>query len=205
VRVWKLLFFPTLFSIFQLFLDLSKVFANTKFRCASIAPPGSLFDKILQDGAQKIKERTGVEVIMFSGSILGDELDIARDLKNGKYDCAILTVNGLGFISSYFRVLDLPFMIKNEKESDLVRRKLLKAFRELIKSDGYVLAGIAEIGFGQFFSKYSMQSLKDFAGKSFWVWKIHKIYEEMYTRVLKKSWCKISRNTNNMGCREIRR
>ncbi len=30
-----------------------------------------------------------------------------------------------------------------------------------------------------------MQSLKDFAGKSFWVWKIHKIYEEMYTRVLK--------------------
>jgi TRAP-type C4-dicarboxylate transport system substrate-binding protein len=185
VRVWKLLFFPTLFSIFQLFLDLSKVFANTKFRCASIAPPGSLFEKILQDGAQKIKERTGVEVIMFSGSIVGDEIDIARDLKNGKYDCAILTVNGLGFISSYFRVLDLPFMIKNEKESDLVRRKLLKAFRELIKSDGYVLAGIAEIGFGQFFSKYPMQSLKDFVGKSFWVWKIHKIYEEIYTRVLK--------------------
>ncbi len=53
---------------------------------------------------------------MFSGSIVGDEIDIARDLKNGKYDCAILTVNGLGFISSYFRILDLPFMIKNEKE-----------------------------------------------------------------------------------------
>ena len=106
MRVWKLLFFPTLFSIFQLFLDLSKVFANTKFRCASIAPPGSLFEKIFQEGAQKIKERTGVEVIMFSGSIIGDELDIAKDLKNGKYDCAILTVNGLGFISSYFRILD---------------------------------------------------------------------------------------------------
>ena len=73
MRVWKLLFFPTLFSIFQLFFDLSKVFANTKFRCASIAPPGSLFDRILQDMVSKIKEKTGVEILFFSGSIIGDE------------------------------------------------------------------------------------------------------------------------------------
>jgi TRAP-type C4-dicarboxylate transport system substrate-binding protein len=184
-----LFLYPLILLLTFLFFPQKNIFvsasANTKFRCASIAPPGSLFEKIFQEGAQKIKERTGVEVIMFSGSIVGDEIDIARDLKNGKYDCAILTVNGLGFISSYFRILDLPFMIKNEKESDLVRRKLLKAFRELIKSDGYVLAGIIEIGFGHFFSKYPMQSLKDFAGKSFWVWKIHKINEEIYARVLK--------------------
>ena len=129
MRVWKLLFFPTLFSIFQLFLDLSKVFAKTKFRCASIAPPGSLFERLLQDTASKIKEKTGIEVILFLGSIVGDEIDIVRALKNGKYDCAIITSQGLGFLSSYFTTLELPFMIKNEKESDFVRKRLLKVFR----------------------------------------------------------------------------
>jgi TRAP-type C4-dicarboxylate transport system substrate-binding protein len=185
VKAWKLLFFPTLFSIFQLFLDPSKVFANTKFRCASIAPPGSLFERILQDMASKIKEKTGIEVILFLGSIVGDEIDIVKDLKNGKYDCAILTAQGLGFLSSYFTTLELPFMIKNEKESDFVRKRLIKVFREILSSEGYILGGIAEVGFDNFFSKQPIQNLKDFSGKSFWVWKGNKIHEEMYKNVMK--------------------
>jgi TRAP-type C4-dicarboxylate transport system substrate-binding protein len=185
VRVWKLLFFPTLFSIFQLFLDPSKVFANTKFRCASIAPPGGLFERIRQDITSKIKEKTGIEVILFLGSIVGDEIDIVRDLKNGKYDCAVLTAQGLGFLSSYFTTLELPFMIKNEKESDFVRKRLIKVFREILSSEGYILGGMVEVGFDNFFSKQPIQNLKDFNGKSFWVWKENKIHEEMYKNVMK--------------------
>jgi TRAP-type C4-dicarboxylate transport system substrate-binding protein len=159
--------------------------ANTKFRCASIAPPGSLFDRILQDMASKIKEKTGVEILFFSGSIIGDEIDIVRDLKNGKYDCVVSTSQSLGYISSYFAILELPFMIKNEKESDFVRKRLIKVFREILSSEGYIIGGIAEVGFDNFFSKQPMQNLKDFSGKSFWVWKGNKIHEEMYKNVVK--------------------
>jgi TRAP-type C4-dicarboxylate transport system substrate-binding protein len=144
-----------------------------------------LFDRILRDTASKIKEKTGIELILFLGSIVGDEIDIVRDLKNGKYDCAIITSQGLGFLSSYFTTLELPFMIKNEKESDFVRKRLIKVFREILSSEGYILGGMTEVGFDNFFSKQPIQNLKDFNGKSFWVWKENKIHEEMYKNVMK--------------------
>ena len=140
---------------------------------------------MLQDTASKIKEKTGIELILFLGSIVGDEIDIVRDLKNGKYDCAIITSQGLGFLSSYFTTLELPFMIKKEKESDFVRKRLLKVFREILSSEGYILGGMIEVGFDNFFSKQPIQNLKDFNGKSFWVWKDNKIHEEMYKNVMK--------------------
>ncbi len=184
-RIWKSTLIQASILIFETALICSAAFANTKFRCASIAPKGSTFEKILQDVSEKIKKKTGVEIVFFSGSIVGDEIDIAKGLKNGKYDCAVLTSQGLGFISSYFRILDLPFMIKNEKEGDLVRKKLIKAFRELIKSDKYTFVGIAEIGFVQFLSKYPIENINDFKGKKFWIWKSNKVQEETYNKVLK--------------------
>lgn len=184
IRIWKSALIPASILIFQTALICPSAFA-TKFRCASIAPKGSAFEKILQGVSEKVKNKTGLEIIFFSGSIVGDEIDIAKDLKNGKYDCAVLTTQGLGFISSYFRILDLPFIIKNEKEGDFVRKRLIKAFREVVKSDKYIFISMVEIGFVQFFSKYPIENINDFKGKKFWIWKSNKIQEETYNKVLK--------------------
>jgi TRAP-type C4-dicarboxylate transport system substrate-binding protein len=73
-------------------------------------------------------------------------------------------------------MLELPFMIKNEKEADLMRKRLNKAFREILTSQGYIFGGIVEVGFDNFFSKFPITTLKDFAGKGFWAWKDNKIH-----------------------------
>jgi TRAP-type C4-dicarboxylate transport system substrate-binding protein len=187
IKLIRQLIFPfvQIILMFQTAFISPVAFANAKFRCASIAPKGSSFEKILQDISDKIKEKTGVEIVFFSGSIVGDEIDIAKDLKNRKYDCAVLTAQGLGFISSYFTMLELPFMIKNEKEADLMRKRLSKAFREILTSQGYIFGGIVEVGFDNFFSKFPITTLKDFAGKGFWVWKDNKIHEGIFKNVMK--------------------
>jgi TRAP-type C4-dicarboxylate transport system substrate-binding protein len=82
-------------------------------------------------------------------------------------------------------MLELPFMIKNEKEGDLMRKRLSKAFREILTSQGYIFGGIAEVGFDNFFSKFPITTLKDFGGKGFWVWKDNKIHEGIFKNVMK--------------------
>jgi len=47
IRIWKSALIPASILIFQTALIFPSAFA-TKFRCASIAPKGSAFEKILQ-------------------------------------------------------------------------------------------------------------------------------------------------------------
>jgi len=64
IKFIRQLIFPfvQIILMFQTAFISPVAFANAKFRCASIAPKGSSFEKILQDISDKIKEKTGVEI-----------------------------------------------------------------------------------------------------------------------------------------------
>src|SRR6187402_2657696 len=69
-------------------------------KIASLAPEGSAWAKILQEGGKKIGERTAGRVTVkffFSGS-QGDERDVVRKMKLGQIDGSALTAVGLGLI-----------------------------------------------------------------------------------------------------------
>ncbi len=181
--------FGKIFAVFFLFLCFgnSSVLSGIRVTCSSIAPPGSLFDKLLKEGAEKIRNEVGVEVVWISGNAFGDDVDIAKALKNKKLDCAILTVNGLKTISRYFDVLELPFLVKNFKEADFLRGRMLTILNKLAEEEGYVISGLAEVGFVYLFSKTPLRKFEDFRGKTFWVWAGHTIEEEV-VNFLKKNF-----------------
>lgn len=62
-------------------ISIASAEANIKISCSSIAPKGSLFEKILQEASSRIKQETEVEIVWIPGQVFGDEIDIARALK----------------------------------------------------------------------------------------------------------------------------
>src|SRR5215470_15855685 len=96
---------------------------TAEIKVATLAPKGSAWAKILEEGAKSIADKTDGRVqikYFFSGS-QGDERDVVRKMKLGQLDGAALTAVGLGLIKGDVRVLELPFLFKTDKELDYVR------------------------------------------------------------------------------------
>src|SRR5688572_8775463 len=98
----------------------------TEVKIATLAPKGSAWAKIMDKGAKDIETKTEgrVKVKYFFGGAQGDEREAVRKMKLGHLDGAALTAVGLGLIKGDVRVLELPFLFKNDKELDYVRNKM---------------------------------------------------------------------------------
>src|SRR5215470_3918697 len=123
-------------------------------KIASLAPDGSAWAKIMQEGGRKMSDRTGGRVTVkyfFSGS-QGDERDVVRKMKLGQIDGAALTAVGLGQIKGDVRVLELPFLFKSDKELDYVRGKMAPDFEKQFDDAGYVLLAWGDVGWVHMFT-----------------------------------------------------
>src|SRR5688572_27041951 len=134
-----------------------------EIKIASLAPEGSAWAKILQEGGKKIAERTGGRITVkyfFSGS-QGDERDVVRKMKLGQIDGSALTAVGLGLIKGDVRVLELPFLIKNNQELDYVRDKMAPDFERQFDDAGYKLIAWGDVGWTHYYSLIELKSRAD--------------------------------------------
>src|SRR5688572_29639161 len=90
----------------------TKAQADTEVKIASLAPAGSAWAKILEEGGRDIEAKTAgrVKVKFFFSGQQGDERDVVRKMKVGQLDGSAITAVGLGLIKSDVRVLELPFL-----------------------------------------------------------------------------------------------
>src|SRR5262245_52892850 len=117
-------------------------------KIATLAPDGSAWAKIMQEGGRKIGDKTAGRVTVkyyFSGA-QGDERDAVRKMKLGQIDGAALTAVGLGLIKGDVRILELPFLFHNDKELDYVRTKMAPDFEKQFDDAGYVLLSWGDVG-----------------------------------------------------------
>ncbi|MCS7213588.1 MAG: TRAP transporter substrate-binding protein DctP [Candidatus Calescibacterium sp.] len=162
------------------FFLISPTYSQDIWRCGTIAPPGSEYEKVINRVIKEVKKIIDVEVKVYYANSFGDEIDVARELKAGRLDCGVLTGNGLGYISSYSRAIDLPFLIKSRAEWERIQPRLTAILSNAMRNEGWELLGLFGIGFVHFLSKYPIESLQSFSGRTFWVWKTDLIQIESY-------------------------
>lgn len=150
------------------------------WKCGTIAPQGSEYEKVIKKISQELNKIINVQIKVFYATHFRDEIDIVEDMKSGKLDCGILTGNGLGYLSIYARVLELPFLIKSKAEWEKSRTKLLNILGKSMKEEGWEILGLFGIGFVHFLSKYPLEKIQDFSGKAFWVWPTNPIQVESF-------------------------
>lgn len=150
---------------------------------ATVAPEGSTWIKHLRALDKEIRTKSGGQLgfRVYAGGIAGDELDVLKKIRIGQIHCAAFSGVGFGKILPMVRVLDLPFLFRNNKKTDLVHRELLAFFSEEFRKKDFVLLSWAEVGNVHIFSKKPIRRVQDFSTLKVWTWSGDPIAKETFS------------------------
>lgn len=177
----------TFLAVFTLLFSVSATIAQAKARFtikfATIAPEGSTWMKVMRQADKEIQQKTNgqVKFRFYPGGVLGDEKDVFRKIRLGQLHCAGFSGVGIGSILPDVRVLDLPFLFRNQKEVDTVLEQTHDYFASEFAKKHFVLLGWTDIGFVNIFSQREVKTLSDLKQTKLWVWQGDPIAEKTFS------------------------
>lgn len=136
---------------------------NATLRIATVAPAGSSFHKSLQalGATWRNAPGGGVALDIYPGT-QGGEAQIARRMRVGQIQGAMLTANGLGKINREAVALQLmPMMFHSWQEVDYVREALRPVLEKGLHDAGYVVIFWGDAGWVRFFSTRPIHAVAD--------------------------------------------
>ena len=142
------------------------------FKIATLAPEGSSWAKTFNLLNSEVMNKTQkkVQFKIYSGGVLGDEIDMLRKMKIGQIQGAAFTAGGLSALFKEIDVLQVPFLFQKYEEVDAVVKKMDAFFRKGFEESGYTLLGWSEAGFVYLMSTLPMSSVADLKKAKVWTW-----------------------------------
>jgi TRAP-type C4-dicarboxylate transport system substrate-binding protein len=117
---------------------------------------------------------------IYSGGVQGDEKSVLRKIRVGQLHSGGFTGVGMGEIAPKVRILDSPFLVRNESEVDMLYKEYGKDFEQAFEEGGYVLLGWAEVGFVHVFTSGPIRKTEDLKGLKMWTWEGDPIAETAF-------------------------
>ena len=150
---------------------------------ATVAPEGSTWMNHMKELDKTIREkskgRLGFRI--YAGGVAGDELDTLRKIRIGQIQSAAFSGVGFGQILPMVRVLDLPFLFRNDDEVDLVQKEMESFFAQQFRDKGFELIAWAEVGDVHLFSQYPIRKVADLERLKVWTWSGDPIAKETFS------------------------
>jgi len=124
-------------------------------KIGSIAPARSPWDKALKHISREWKKisKGKVNLKIFSGGIAGSERAMIKKIKIGTIHGALFSNVGLSSIYPDFYVLNIPLMLKSDKEFEFVIKGLKPVFEKNIEKKGYKIIIWSMAGWIRFFTQ----------------------------------------------------
>ena len=150
---------------------------------ATVAPEGSTWMNTMKELEKTIREKTQGQVAfrVYAGGVAGDELDALRKIRIGQLQSAAFSGVGFGQILPAVRVLDLPFLFRNDKEVDRVHKELEGFFADQFRHKDFELLSWAEVGNVHLFSQEPIRKVGDLAKLKVWTWSGDPIAKETFS------------------------
>ena len=181
VNRWKKRAVPWVFAVACLFVGTTPAKGvDAVIRYATLAPPQSLFGKILKAWGRSLKKETEgrVEFRFYGGGSQGDERDVIRKMRAGQIDAAGMTTIGLGIVVRPVLVLSAPGVIEGYDQLARVRAKMDPRFEEMFREAGFELLAWADAGRGRIMSTIPVRKPSDLKERRPWAWKDDPIFNE---------------------------
>ncbi len=142
------------------------------FKVATVAPEGTTWMKLMHEMDERIRTETSGEVgfKFYAGGTQGSDLDVLRKMRTGQIHGGGLTGVGLGEIESSLRIMELPFMFRDEDEVSKAHELLDPIFEEKMRGRGFEILGWAELGFVYLYSKKPVSSASQLRQMKMWLW-----------------------------------
>ena len=149
---------------------------------ATLAPEGSTWIKVMKEYDAAIRKESGGRMgfKIYSAGVQGDEKSVLRKIRVGQLHSGGFTGVGMGEIAPKVRILDSPFLVRNEDEVEMLYKEYSKDFEQAFEDGGYVLLGWAEVGFVHVFTSTPIRKTEDLKGLKMWTWEGDPIAETAF-------------------------
>jgi len=149
---------------------------------ATIAPDGGSWMNVMKefDGAIRKESSGRLGFRFYTGGVQGDEKSVLRKIRIGQLQSAGFTGVGLGEIAPEVRILDSPFLLRNEKEVDFIYKEFGPEFEKEFEKGGFTLLGWAEVGFVYVFTNTPVKTSNDLKGLKMWTWEGDPVAESAF-------------------------
>lgn len=146
--------------------------ARAVVKMATLAPEGSVWDKVLRDMGAEWREATNGEVTLriYPGGVAGDEPDLVRKMRIGQLHAAALSTAGLSVIDPGFEIFEIPMFYRSYEELIHVLAKLRPLLEKRLHERGFVLLNWGHGGWIHFFSKKPVKTVADLRGQKLFSW-----------------------------------
>jgi TRAP-type C4-dicarboxylate transport system substrate-binding protein len=157
-----------------LMLSTSWTHANEKsLRIGSLVPKNSLYHRQLLDIADswRTAQGAGAKYLVYPDGSQGGEAEMARRMRIGQLQGALLSVVGLREIEPSIAALQsMPLLFRSWEEVDYVREKMRPAMEKKFLDKGFVVLAWGDAGWVRFFSKEAAVRPDDYKRMKFFAW-----------------------------------
>ena len=147
--------------------------ADKLLRLGTLAPKNSLYHRqLLEVGeAWRAAQGAGAKYVVFPDGSQGGETELARRMRIGQLQGALLSVVGLHEIEPSISALQaMPLLFKNWDEVDYVREKMRPTMEKKFLDKGFVVLAWGDAGWVRFFSKEAAFRPDDYKKMKFFAW-----------------------------------
>jgi TRAP-type transport system periplasmic protein len=144
-----------------------------QLRMGTVVPKNSLYHQQLMEMGQTWRTAQGsnAKFVVFTDGTQGGEAELARRMRIGQLQGALMSVVGLREIEPSIAALqNLPLLFRNWEEVDHVREKMRPAMEKRFLDRGFVVLGWGDAGWVRFFSKEPALRPGDFKRMKFFAW-----------------------------------
>jgi TRAP-type C4-dicarboxylate transport system substrate-binding protein len=136
---------------------------GVRVRLGTVVPKGSPWDESLQYVRQEWHRLTNgtVQVTIHAGGVLGDEVEMVRQVRQGRIQAVGLSSVGLSRIDDGVSCLQVPMMFRSYAELDYVRDRLAPKLEQRIEAKGFKVLHWADGGWVHTFTKTPVHTPDD--------------------------------------------
>ena len=147
--------------------------ADKSLRMGTLAPKNSLYHRQLVEigEAWRATQGAGAKFVVYADGSQGGEAEMARRMRVGQLNGALLSVVGLREIEPSISALQsMPLLFKTWEEVDYVREKMRPAMEKKFLDKGFVVLAWGDAGWVRFFSKDPAFKPEDYQRMKFFAW-----------------------------------
>ena len=148
----------------------SALASDKPLRIGTLAPKNSLYHRQLLEIGEAWRQAQGgnAKYVVFPDGSQGGEAELARRMRIGQLQGALLSIVGLSEIEPSINALQsIPLLFKTWDEVDHVREKMRASIEKRFLDKGFVVLAWGDAGWVRFFSKDALLRPDDFKKMKF--------------------------------------
>ena len=148
----------------------SALASDKPLRIGTLAPKNSLYHRQLLEIGEAWRQAQGgnAKSVVFPDGSQGGEAELARRMRIGQLQGALLSIVGLSEIEPSINALQsIPLLFKTWEEVDYVREKMRTSMEKKFLDKGFVVLAWGDAGWVRFFSKDALMRPDDFKKMKF--------------------------------------